>query len=283
MKLAHKTALITGATGVIGSAIARAFACEGCSLILSGQSHNKLQALQTELLSLVPVHIFAGDVSQLSQVEPLFDFIASISDKLDIVVTAAGTFGEIGSIEQCDAKDWTKAIAVNLFGTAWCIKYALPLLKTSSSATIITFAGGGEGALPHFSSYVSSKGAVLRLTETLAQELAPYQISINAISPGLVNSGLIDDIVAAGVDRVGITAYQKALDEHSGQGQAVSPNKAAALAVWLASTNAHGLTGKNISAVWDKYEEIPEHLNEIMNSDIYNFRRIKPKDRGYEW
>ncbi len=283
MKLANKTALITGASGVIGSAIARVFAKEGAALILSGQSNQKLLALQSELSAETSVQIFPCDVGELSQVEALFNFVAGVTAKLDIVVTAAGTFGEIGSLEQCDAKRWTDAIAVNLFGTAWCIKYALPLLKKNKSASIITFAGGGEGAMQNFSSYVSSKGAVLRLTETLAQELASYKISVNAISPGLVNSGLMEDIVAAGVDRAGTKAYQQALDEHSGQGEAVSPEKAAALAVWLASEASRGLTGKNISAIWDKYEDIPAHLKEIMSSDIYNSRRIKPKDRGYAW
>ena len=118
---------------------------------------------------------------------------------------------------------------------------------------------------------------------SLGKELASYKISVNAISPGLVNSGLMEDIVAAGVDRAGTKAYQQALDEHSGQGEAVSPEKAAALAVWLASEASRGLTGKNISAIWDKYEDIPAHLKEIMSSDIYNSRRIKPKDRGYAW
>ena len=93
----------------------------------------------------------------------------------------------------------------------------------------------------------------------------------------------MQDIIEAGPARAGDAAFHKAQVERTGEGEAVSPNKAAELAVFLASDQARGLSGKNISAVWDHYEDIPSHLAEIMKSDVYNWRRIKPKDRGYDW
>jgi 3-oxoacyl-[acyl-carrier protein] reductase len=156
-------------------------------------------------------------------------------------------------------------------------------LRESSHGKIITFAGGGDGPLPRFTSYASSKGAILRFTESVAAELKEFHIDVNAISPGLVNSGFVENLLAAGPERAGAEKYQEALNQVSGAMATVSPDKAAALAVFLASDQSNGLTGKNISAVWDNWKDIPVHLDILSSSDVYNWRRIKPTDRGYAW
>lgn len=286
MKLIGKIALITGGNGVIGSTIARSYALEGCAVILVGRSEETLERTRKEIMLEAPgadVIYYRADVSKIEDVQRVLATVAKESKRLDILVTAAGVYGEIGTLEQCEPEQWLEAVRVNLFGTMLFTKYALPLLKKSTSAKIITFAGGGDGPLPHFSSYVSSKGAILRFTETVADELANERITVNAISPGLVNSGFVEDLLKAGEERVGRERYQAAKRQLTGEGGVVSPEKAAALAVWLASEKSNGLTGKNISAVWDNYKDISNHLAEIMKSDIYNWRRIKPKDRGYDW
>lgn len=164
------------------------------------------------------------------------------------------------------------------------VKYALPLLKKSAHGKIITFAGGGDGPLPNFTSYASSKGAILRFTESLAAELASFHIDVNAISPGLVTSGLTEDLLKAGPQKADPKMYEEAQRQAAGTHDgAVSPERAAALAVFLAGDESNGLTGKNLSAVWDHWEDIPAHLKDIQSSDVYNWRRIKPKDRGYAW
>ncbi len=272
--LKGKTALITGATGAIGSAIAYSFAREGCTLILSGRSKEKLDALTKEIPGTAAV---AADVSFESDVDALFRDVSA----LDVLVCAAGTYGEIGPLSESKGADWMRAVSTNLFGTVLCIQRALPLLRKAAHGKIITFAGGGEGALPNFSSYAASKAGVLRLTETLAKEEAFKNIDINAISPGAVKSGLTQALIAAGEEKAGTEIYQKNVQQMEEGGE--SPEKAAALAVFLASEASNGLSGKNISAVWDSWRDIPKHLKEIMESDVYASRRIKPKDRGYEW
>lgn len=278
MILQNKIALITGATGVIGKAIAQHFAKEGAILLLSGRSRDKLEELRKEFGS---VEVCQADVSQKSDVVKLVETASKKFGRLDILVAAAGTYGAIGSIENSEPKEWLKAIQVNLLGTMMSVRYALPLLKKSERGKIITFAGGGEGALPNFTSYIVSKAGILRLTETLAQELKQDKIDINAISPGAVNSGLNQEMLKAGKNKAGEEMYQKALEQIEQGG--VSPDKAAELAVWLASDASNGLSGRNISALWDNWRDIPKHLDEIMQSDIYTSRRIKPKDRGYDW
>lgn len=285
MILAGKIALITGGGGVIGRTIAKQFCLSGATVILIGRTGRHLARVKNEIeeQSRASISTYEADVAKHESVQRLMRIIASNHGRLDILVTAAGVYGEIGSVEQCDATAWLEAITINLFGTMATIKYALPLLKKSSRAKILTFAGGGEGPLPNFSSYASSKGAVLRFTETVAAELKPYTIDVNAISPGLVNSGFVEDLIAAGPERAGKEKYEEAQKQVAGMGGSVPPDKAAALAVFLASSASDGLSGKNISAIWDRWEDIPQHLAEINGSDIYNWRRIKPKDRGYDW
>lgn len=283
MKLRGKTAFITGATGTIGRTIAQAFAHEGCNLILCGLSTKKIRVLKKEFASsrFAKITVIRADVSNKKSLQQLFKEVAKGFKTIDILVTAAGTYGAIGTLEQTEPEEWMEAIMVNLLGTFMAIKYALPLLKKSPRAKIITFAGGGEGALQRHSSYVASKGGVLRLVETVSREF-PF-FDINAISPGLVVSGLVDEIIKAGPELSGKERYEEALRQKSSEIETVSPEKAASLAVFLASSDSNGISGKNISAVWDKWRELPKHTKEIMKSDVYNIRRIKPKDRGYDW
>lgn len=285
MKLANTYAVITGGGGIVGKTIARFFIQEGCHVIVAGRSSESIESACNELSEDQKERFDAQvcEVSNQKSVQTLMEYVYKKYGHLDILVTAAGVYGEIGSVEQCDAEAWLEAIKINLWGTMLAVKFALPMLKNSPRGKIITFAGGGDGALPNFTSYASSKGAVLRFTESVASELKEFHIDVNAISPGLVASGITEDLVAAGPARVGEQKYNEALQELAGQKATVSPEKAAALAVWLASAESNGLTGKNISAVWDRYEDIPKHLAELQGSDVYNWRRIKPKDRGYDW
>lgn len=282
MQLQGKVALITGASGVIGGTIAKFFAREGCNLVLSGRSLEKLHELAVEISRPeIKIYSMATDVSRKDEIIRLAKFTEEKFGSLDIVVTAAGLYGSIGALAQCEPEEWMKALEVNLFGTAMTIKYCLPLFKKENHNKIITFAGGGEGAMPNFSSYVSSKGAVLRLVETLAEELKTFNIDINSISPGAVKSGFSVALLSAGADHAGGEMYKKTLEQIQDGG--TSPEKAASLAVFLASSASDGLTGRHLSAVWDRWQEIPKNLDKIMSSDIYTFRRIKPKDRGYDW
>jgi NAD(P)-dependent dehydrogenase (short-subunit alcohol dehydrogenase family) len=273
MILKNKTALITGASGVIGKTIAEFFAKEGCNLILASRSGGHFGETK----------IHKVDVADLESIKNLMKIAEHDFGKLDILVTAAGIYGEIGTIEASDPVKWMDAVKVNLLGTMLSVKYALPLLKKSGKGKIIVFAGGGDGPLPNFTSYASSKGAVLRFVESASKELSPYGIDINAVSPGLVNSGFVQDMIKAGPGRAGEDKYKEALEQVSGEAETASPEKAAGLAVFLASGKSDGLTGKNISAVWDKWAQFPTHIEEIKQTDIYNWRRIKPKDRGYDW
>lgn len=283
MKLQNKHAIITGGSRGIGFAIAKEFVQQGASVLLIARNQVELEAAQKELASILDsVFICVGDVSLPSDVEKIFQNLPSDwNHRIDVLVNAAGIYGPKGLIEDVDPEAWLQTFLVNTYGTMLMIRGALPHMKKQNSGVIINFSGGGEGAFPRFSAYATSKGAIVRLTESLAEEVKETTIRINAIAPGAVNTSLVEEVLAAGPQTVGEEFYQKSLEQKESGG--VSAQKAAELCVFLASDESQGLTGKVFSAVWDKWDQFPQHIKEIMETDIYSWRRIKPKDRGYDW
>jgi 3-oxoacyl-[acyl-carrier protein] reductase len=279
--LEGKKAVITGGSRGIGKAIAKSFLENGAEVLLVARSKDELTAVAEEFQSLGVVTVLDGDVSDQKFAALLEGKIASLWGGFDVLVNAAGLYGPIGLVTEVDPSEWQHALNVNLFGTFLMINVLAPLMQGRGRGVIINFVGGGEGAYAHFSSYVAAKGGIIRLNETVAAELQPLGIEVNAIAPGAVNTKFLDDIFAAGPEKAGKEAYEKSLKQKESGG--VTPEKAANVAVFLASEKAKGLTGKVISAVWDPYEKFSDHLQDIMTSDVYAFRRIRPKDRGFTW
>jgi 3-oxoacyl-[acyl-carrier protein] reductase len=161
-------------------------------------------------------------------------------------------------------------------------KWILPHMKKNNAGKIINLSGGGATApLPRISAYATSKAAVVRLTETLAEECKEYSIEINAVAPGALNTRLLDEVLEAGPDRVGRTFYEKALKQKSDGGTPL--DLGASLCVYLASSESNGITGKLISAPWDPWQNLAHYREDLKNSDIYTLRRIVEKDRGKNW
>ncbi len=259
MTLSGKKALVIGGNGGIGSAIAAALAAQGAEVLTASRSGGTV----------------AVDVADERSVAALAGRIKKDWGQLDILVNAAAVLGPVGRITDIDPAEWRKTLDVNLTGTFLAIRAMAPLMK-ERGGKIINFVGGGDGARPNFSAYVSSKGGIARLTETVAEELKEWNIAVNAIAPGAVNTQLLDEVISAGA--AAGKEYEQALKQKKEGG--VSPQKAADLVLFLVSEDSAGLTGKIFSAVWDHYREFPKHRKEIASSDIYNYRRIKPEDRG---
>jgi len=145
---------------------------------------------------------------------------------------------------------------------------------------IVNLSGGGATApLPRLSAYAASKAAVVRLTETLAVENP--EIAINAIAPGALNTRMLEEVLAAGPERVGAAFYESALKQKKSGGAPLDAG--AGLCVFLLSPESDGISGRLISAIWDKWKDLPAHAEELRRGDIYTLRRIVPKDRGSDW
>lgn len=283
MLLYGKVAIVTGGSSGIGKAIAMALAREGSHLVLASNIESELKSAKQEIKSSssIRVETLLADVSKPEDAERITAFTLKKFGAIDILVNCAGIYGPIGLITDIDAQHWIAAINVNLIGTFLCMKAVLPTMMAKRKGKIINMSGGGGASpLPRFSAYGISKAGVIRLTETIANEMQEYNIDINAIAPGAVNTRFLDQALAAG-ESAGKDFMAKAVKQKREGG--VPPEKVAELALFLASPESDGLSGRLIALLWDKWRDSPKHLAEIMPSDIYTMRRITPEDRGYKW
>ena len=286
MPLSNRSAIITGANQGLGQVIAEHFVKAGASVLLMARGEDRLREVEVELRKHAkPGQIVAawpGDVSKPDRCQAAVTYAEKVLPNLTVLVNNAGILGPMGAIEDVNWNDWVQAIEINLLGTVLMCRAVLPHLRAKGYGKIINLSGGGATApMPRLSAYAASKAAVVRFTETLAVEAADCHIDVNAIAPGALNTRLLDQVLAAGPERVGQSFHERALKQRD-QGGA-SPDKGAALAVFLASQASDGITGRLLSAVWDNWSELPARQRELDKSDIYTLRRIVPEDRGQKW
>ena len=268
-----QVALVTGAGRGIGRSIARAFAREGASLALVARSKPELEEVSREILAVgAGCMIAPADVSDRPLVERTIHSVLERLGRIDFLVNAAGVYGPIGPLVENKMDDWVRALEINLFGTLYCLRAVLPHMLDRGSGVVINLSGGGAVTpFPHFSAYGTSKAAVVRLTETIAEEVRERGVRINAMAPGAVNTRLLDQVLAAG-EAAGTEFYLKSLDQKRVGG--TSPELGSELALFLASPAAAGITGRLISAVWDDWRSLPQRAKELNHSALFTLRRI---------
>ncbi len=284
--LEGRTAIITGASQGLGLAIAQAYVRAGASVLLCARDEKMLEEAREKVGALASsnqtVAAQVADVSQGSEIERLTATALRIFPRLHILVNNAGIYGPIGPIEEVDWDIWVKAIEINLLGSVLMCRAVLPHFKSHGYGKIIQLSGGGAtNPLPRISAYAASKAAVVRFAETLAEEVLQDHIDVNIIAPGALNTRLLNEVISAGPEKVDKDFYNRALKQKIQGGTPLE--KGANLAVFLGSEASDGITGKLLSAVWDPWEILPKHLDEIRKTDIYTLRRIVPKDRGLTW
>jgi 3-oxoacyl-[acyl-carrier protein] reductase len=187
----------------------------------------------------------------------------------------------MGATESVSLDEWRRAMDINLYGVLLPCRAVIPLFKKNGRGKIVVLSGGGAtNPMPNISAYAASKAAVIRLVETLAGELKPFRVDVNAIAPGALKTRFVDQVLAAGPEKVGEAFFAK--NKQWAQTGAVPLELGANLAVYLASAQSDGITGKLISAQWDPWEKLHEFKGDL-DSDIYTLRRIVPKDRGKTW
>mgnify|MGYP001603101821 FL=1 len=284
MKLKNLNALITGGSQGLGKVIAETFLREGANVMICARGEKELSATRSELAGKFPAQkVFAKtcDVSDEKQVNELVAFALRELGSLDALVLNAGIYGPMGATESVDLAEWKRAMDINLFGVLLPCRAAIPYFKKMGRGKIVILSGGGAtNPMPNISAYAASKAAVVRLMETLAEELKPFHVDVNAIAPGALATRLVDEVLAAGPERVGAAFFEK--NKSWKEKGAVPLELGARTAVYLASAASDGITGKLISAQWDPWEKLHEFKNDL-NSDIYTLRRIVPKDRGKNW
>jgi NAD(P)-dependent dehydrogenase (short-subunit alcohol dehydrogenase family) len=284
--LKGRTAIITGGSQGLGLAIAHAYVAAGASILLCARDAQALNTARNELIAQAsPEQIIQteiADVSQSEDVEHLMATALRIFSRVHILVNNAGVYGPKGLIENVDWSAWVKAIEVNLFGSVLLCRAALPHFKAHHYGKIVQLSGGGAtNPLPRISAYAASKAAIIRFAETLAEEVREDNIDVNAIAPGPLNTRLLEEVLAEGPESVGQAFYDRALKQKIDGGAPLE--RGADLAVFLGSAASDGVTGKLLSAMWDPWETLPQHLKDLQQTDVYTLRRIVPKDRGLTW
>lgn len=273
--LEGRAALVTGGSRGLGLGIVRACLEAGASVFLCARDIAGLE--QSDHLRAT-----AADVSQTDDAQRVVREAVEAFPQLDILVNNAGIQGPMGPVEDAEWADWVQTLVVNLLAPVYFCRALVPHFRKLGSGKIIQISGGGATApMPGMSAYAASKAGVVRFVETLAHELRDSKIDVNAIAPGALNTRMLDEMLAAGPVKIGQKRYEQALKQKAEGGASI--DRAAALAVFLASRASDGVTGRLISAVWDPWEDFASLKADLERTDVYTLRRIVPRDRGFDW
>ena len=201
-----KVVFITAGANGIGKCIAETFLKEGHSVHVCD---NDEQAINQFLDSNPSATASIADVSNIVQVKKAFNDLKRHYGNLDILINNAGISGESALTEEVTIESWQETIDVNLNGTFYVSKLAIPLLKENSGGSIVNMSStAGLLGVPIRSPYVASKWAIIGLTKTWAMELGPYGIRVNAICPGCVDGERIKRVIDADAKKQGKSPQQ---------------------------------------------------------------------------
>jgi len=275
MKLEGKVAIITGAGRGIGRAIALAFAEEGADVVVVSRTPAEIEATAAEIQGRKQRALAVpADVSSPQDVTTVLQRTIQEFGTMHILVNSAGVQGPIGPMVDNDLEHWTQTVQTNLIGAFLCCRAVLPIMIRQRWGRIINLSGGGAtGPRPNFSAYAVSKAALVRLTETLAEEVRPYDVLVNAIAPGAVKTRMLDEVLEAG-EQGG--AHELAQARKCREEGGADPRIAAELAVFLASDAADGVTGRLISALHDPWRAWATGEERVPPSPWFTLRRMDP-------
>lgn len=274
LPLEKSTALITGASRGIGKALALSLSNAGAFVGIIGRRQEALHQVAGQITDrggqAVPL---PADVARPDAIKEAVSRALEVMGPIDILVNAAGIQAPIGPFLENDLLAWEHTIHVNLLGAVRMTHAVLPMMQARRRGKIINFSGGGATApRPCFSAYAASKAALVRFTETLAVELEPYNIQVNAVAPGAVNTRMLEEVLAAG-EKAG-AEYEQALERSKSGGTPV--DLVCELVTFLASSASDRLTGKLISAPHDPWRAWAGNADKLNNTTLYTLRRLDP-------
>lgn len=279
-----KIALITGASRGLGNFSAKRFWDEGFDLCLVSSNKNQLDQAEKDFCKKngQKLSTFACDLSNRVEMNNLVNFFKKNFTHLNVLLNNAAIQGPIGPLMDNDLDLWEKTLQVNFYGPVFLVQALAPLMKGSENASIINISGGGAtNARPNFSAYASSKVALVRFSECIAEELKDSGIRVNCVAPGAMNTSMLAEVLKTGLLSAGekeLAIAKKVFNEGG-----TSMEKVADLLIFLSSDKSLGITGKLISAIWDNWENWPNHLDQLASKDLYTLRRITARDRGFDW
>ena len=250
MKLTNQTAIVTGAGRGIGKEIALSLAREGADVLLASRDVQALEHTGSEIRELGRRAVVLGtDVTNETQVATMVAIAIKEFKRIDILVNNAGAVGPTTPLAKLSREDWDQVIAVNLTGPFLCSRAVIPHMVAQSSGSIINIASiAGRLAYALRSPYAVSKWGMLGLSRTLAQELGPSNIRVNAICPGPTSGDRMSAVIAGRAKELGqpIKEVERAYVEGTALKRMVDPAHIGAAVVFLASKEGSSITGEAI-------------------------------------
>src|SRR5258706_10784430 len=258
MQLQGRVAVVTGGGRGIGRAIAELFYRERARVTIASRNVKTLQALTVELNTgdhrIVP---FRCDVKDKDEVEVMIGNVVEVWDHVDILVNNAGASGttpiapadEPGMDDKIEAK-WQEILATNLTGLYYCTREAVRHMPTGGGGRVLNLSSVlGKFGVPGYAAYCASKHGGIGFTKALALELAPRQITVNALCPGWVETGMARAGIEEGARREGIPPeeFRRRAERRVPLGRFIEPREVARLALFLASDAGSGMTGQSIN------------------------------------
>ena len=233
--LTGKTALVTGATGGIGAAIARALHKAGATVAISGTRATVLEELKVELGA--RVHVLPCNLSDAADVEKLVPAAEAAMGALDILVNNAGITKD-GLAMRMKDDDWQQVLDVNLTASFRLCRAAMrPMMKRRWGRIVNITSVVGVTGNPGQANYVASKAGVIGLTKSLAQELASRNVTVNAVAPGFIATAMTDVLN---------DKQKEAILTRVPAGKLGTPEDIAAAVLYLASNEAGYVTGQTL-------------------------------------
>jgi NAD(P)-dependent dehydrogenase (short-subunit alcohol dehydrogenase family) len=245
--IAGKRVLVTAGGAGIGRTIAAAFLAKGARVWICDIDAAALAATKGAHPDLGGTRT---DVAHEGAVDAMFAAIGQALGGLDVLVNNAGIAGPTGPIETLDPADWRRCVAVNLDGAFLCARRAVPLLKAAGGGTIINISStAGLMGYPLRTPYASAKWAVIGLTRSLAIELGPHGIRVNAICPGSVEGARMARVIAAEASARGVSeeAVRQGYLRTTSMRSFVRPEDIAAMALFLCSDLGASISGQAIA------------------------------------
>ena len=259
MKLEGKKAIVTGAAKGMGVAITQTLAREGADLVLTARDTAALETVAAEVRALGrEAYVVACDVTDEAQVKAMVDKALEVfGGRIDILVNVAGVTGPIETpIQDIKVEDFTYVITANERGTFLPIKHVVPTMIAQSSGKIVNIGGtSGLRGYPMRTSYSASKWAVRGITRTVALELGKYNINVNAVCPGIVETPRMMKLCEAKAKKRGWTVEQ-VYDEYvqdMALKRVTTGQDIANAVLFVASEDARQITGQEITVDggWD--------------------------------
>ena len=235
-QLDGKIAWVTGAGSGIGEAAALALAAEGATVILTGRRTAPLEDVARRINQTGKAHVQPADLTVASQVQKVGDYIRQTFNRLDILVNNAGIAGRAAPISEQTDEDWQAAIAINLTGVFnWC-RAVVPHMRARQYGRIVNIASiAGKEGNPRMVPYSATKAGVIALTKSLGKELATEGICVNAVSPAVVHTPILDQLTPQQI------AY---MTERIPMGRTGKPEEIAAVVHFLASPDCSFVTAQ---------------------------------------